>query len=67
MTITKRIKDFIKEVAAIAADESTSFDECVAEYTAQILENDFYCVVNYANLKGVKIPRALKSAVDPNY
>lgn len=69
MPITKRIQQFINEVAAIASQDSkdVTFNECVSEYTSQIQEDDFYCFVNYANWKGVKIPRALKSAIDPNF
>ena len=36
----KKINQFIKEAAALAAQQETSLiaEECIAEYTAQILE-----------------------------
>lgn len=63
MTITRRIKQFINEVATAATNEPESdvtMEECINEYTDQILSNDFECVVYYAKSKGIKIPRALK-------
>ena len=63
MTITRRIKQFINEVATAAINEPESDvteEECLEEYTDQILHDDYECVVHYAESKGIKIPRALK-------
>lgn len=65
MTITRRIKHFINEVATAATNEPESdvtMEECINEYTDQILHDDFECVIYYAESKGIKIPRALKLA-----
>lgn len=72
MTVTKRIQRFINEVADVAMEEperdkSLTREQALEEYTAQISEDDFYCVVNYAKLKGVEIPIALRGAVDANF
>lgn len=69
MVITKRINQFIKDVAnlAIKEDSGLTLDECIMEYTSQILEDDFYFVVNWANWKGIKIPVALRSVIDPEF
>lgn len=64
MEMTRRIKQFINEVARIATQEPeaiVTFDECIAEYTDQIINNDYCCVVYYAMDKGIKIPRALRN------
>ena len=66
MTVTRRLREFIKEVArvAIASEEAgVTYDECVAEYTDQIVNNDYVCVVTYADSEGITIPRALKGAL----
>ena len=66
MTLTRRIKQFVKEVAKTAVSEEPSavtYEECVAEYTDQIVSDDFRCVVWYADFKGIAIPRALRGAL----
>ena len=66
MTMTRRLKEFVKEVARKAAsgeDSIVSYDECVAEYTDQIVGDDYSCVVAYADSEGIAIPRALKGAL----
>lgn len=70
MRITKRIEQFIKEVANIAVAKTEgipTYSECIAEYTDQIVNDDYYFVVNYAHSQGIKIPRSLKSAIDPEF
>ena len=67
MMLTRRLKEFVREVAQVASSDkegvSVSYDECIAEYTDQIASDDFFSVVCYANHKGIKIPRALQSAL----
>ena len=67
MTLTRRLKEFVREVAQVASNDkegiSVSYDECIAEYTDQIVSDDFFSVVYYANYKGIKIPRALQSVL----
>ena len=67
MKITKRLNQFIKEVAETAMTEEgnsdITFDQCIAEYTDQIISDDYFSVVCYANYKGITIPRALRSAL----
>lgn len=63
MTLTRRLKSFIKEVAEAATSEDLSdvtYDECIAEYTDQIVNDDYFSMVCYADYKGIAIPRALK-------
>ena len=69
MILTKRIKQFIKETALLATteDQELTMDECIAEYTSQILEDDYYNVVNWANWKGIKIPVKLRSVIDSTF
>lgn len=73
MTITKRINQFIKEAAALAMQKETdeplglTMEQCIAEYTAQILEDDYYCVVNWAHSEGITIPVKLRSVIDSDY
>lgn len=69
MKITKRLNEFIKEVANAASGENNSpfsFSECVNEYTDQIETDDYLCVVTYADSIGIKIPRALKGILKGN-
>lgn len=67
MTLTRRLKEFVREVAQAASIDkegfSVSYDECIVEYTDQIASDDFFAVVCYADHKGIKIPRALQSAL----
>lgn len=66
MQLTKRLKQFVNEVAEMAiseGDADVTREECVAEYVDQIINNDFACVVTYATSAGVVIPRALRSAL----
>lgn len=63
MEMTRRLKDFVREVAKVATSEKDSdvtYDECIAEYTDQIVTDDYFSVVCYADYKGIKIPRMLK-------
>lgn len=64
MKITRRLQQFIKETAMMAMnepekDETLTFDDCVKEYTDQIVSDDYECVVTYAENKKIKIPRVL--------
>lgn len=67
MKLTRRLKQFIKEVAETAMMEEgnsdITLDQCVAEYTDQIITDDYFNVVCYADYKGITIPRALKSVL----
>ena len=66
MTLTRRLKSFIKEVAEAATSEKPSdvtYDECIAEYTDQIVNDDYFSLVCYADYKGIAIPRVLKRAL----
>lgn len=69
MILTKRIEQFIKETASLATTESPdlAMNECIAEYTNQILEDDYYNVVNWANWKGIKIPMKLRNVIDSTF
>lgn len=63
MEMTRRLKDFVREVAKVAISEKDSdvtYDECIAEYTDQIVTDDYFSVAYYADYKGIAIPRALK-------
>ena len=67
MEMTRRLKDFVREVAKVAASEKDSdvtYDECIAEYTDQIVTDDYFSVVCYADYKGITIPRALKGVLN---
>ena len=66
MTLTKRISAFIKESAELSAkisDGFTSVDEAIAEFTNQILEDDYSCVVNFAYSEGIAIPVKLRHVI----
>lgn len=69
MILTKRIKEFIKETAILAVSKcpDLTIDECITEYTNQIVENDYYNVVNWANWNGIKIPMVLRKVIDPEF
>lgn len=69
MILTKRINQFIKETALLATKENPglTIEECIKEYTNQILEDDFYSVVNWANWKGIKIPVKLRNVIDSTF
>ena len=69
MILTKRIEQFIKETSILATteDPELTMDECIAEYTSQVLEDDYYNVVNWANWKGIKIPMKLRNVIDPAF
>lgn len=69
MIITKRIKQFIVEASSLAIkeDSSLTLEECIAEYTSQILEDDYYSIVNWANWKGIKISMKLRTVIDPEF
>lgn len=68
-TITEEIKRFIETTAKAAIIESPdmTMEQYVAEYTSQILENDYYGVVNWANWKGIKVPDELSWIIDPEF
>ena len=66
MTLTKRINAFIKESAELSAKISngfTSVDEAITEFTNQILEDDYSCVVNFAYSEGIAIPVKLRHVI----
>ena len=66
MTLTKRINAFIKESADLSAKISngfTSVDEAITEFTNQILEDDYFCVVNFAYSEGIAIPVKLRHVI----
>ena len=69
MILTNRIEQFIKETAvlAIAEDPELTMEECIAEYTSQVLEDDYYSLVNWANWKGIKIPMKLRNVIDSEF
>ena len=70
MLLTKRINTFIKESAELSAKISngcTSVDEAITEFTNQILEDDYFCVVNFAYSQGIAIPLKLRNAIDIEY
>lgn len=69
MILTKRIERFIKETASLATTENPelTMDECIPEYTNQILEDDYYSVVNWANWKGIEIPVKLRHVIDSTF
>ena len=67
MTLTKRINAFIKESAELSAKISngfTSVDEAITEFTNQILEDDYSCVVNFAYSEGIAIPMKLRHVIN---
>ena len=66
MLLTKRINAFIKESAELSAKISngfTSVDEAITEFTNQILEDDYSCVVNFAYSEGIAIPVKLRNVI----
>lgn len=72
MTLTRRLNQFVREVAMSAVSKLESnkdftTEKCIEEYTDQISSDDYYSVVNYANSRGIKIPLALRNAIDPEY
>lgn len=69
MSITNQIMNFIKTVAKVAVIESPdmTIKQCTEEYTSQILENDYYGVVNWANWKGIQVPDELRWIIDPEF
>ena len=66
MVITRRLNRFIKETAVKASSGESPFtyDECVKEYTEQIITDDYSWMVIYAMTEGIKIPRILKISED---
>ena len=69
MILTKRIKQFIKETATLATteDPELTIDECITEYTNQVIEDDYYNVINWANWKGIEIHMNLRNVIDPAF
>lgn len=67
--IMEEIKNFIEITAKKAASEcpEMTMEQYKTEYTSQILDNDFYNVVNWANWKGVQVPEELKWIIDPEF
>lgn len=68
MKITRRLQQFIRETAMMAMKEpekdvALTFDDCVKEYTDQIVSDDYKCVVTYADSMEIKIPRVLQSVL----
>lgn len=68
-TITEQIRNFIETVAKLAVSEYSemTMEQYVTEYTSQIMENDYYDVVNWANWKGIAVPNELTWVVDPDF
>lgn len=69
ITITEKIKNFIITTAkaAVAENLDITMEQCTAEYTSQILENDYYNVVNWANWMGIAVPDELNWIIDPEF
>ena len=69
MTLTKRINTFIKEAAERSAQIGcdVTVSEAIDEFTRQILDDDYYCVVNFAHSEGIAIPLKLRDAIDMEY
>lgn len=69
VTITEQIRNFIETVAKLAISEcpEMTMEQYITEYTSQILENDYYGVVNWANWKGIQVPNELKWIIDPAF
>lgn len=69
VSITEQIRNFIETVAKLAVSEypEMTMKQCIDEYTSQILENDYYNVVNWANWKGVQVPKQLTWIIDPDF
>lgn len=68
-TITEQIRNFIETVAKLAVSEcqGMTMEQYITEYTSQILENDYYGVVNWANWKGIQVPKGLAWIIDPEF
>lgn len=68
-TITEQIRNFIEIVAKLAVSEcpEMSMEHYITEYTSQILENDYYGVVNWANWKEIVVPNELTWIIDPDF
>lgn len=69
VTITEQIRNFIEIVAKLAVSEcqEMTIEQYTTEYTSQILENDYYSVVNWANWKGIQVPEELAWIIDPDF
>ena len=65
MTLTKRINTFIKEAAERSAQIGcdVTVSEAITEFTNQILEDDYSCVVNFAYSEGIAIPVKLRNVI----
>ena len=66
MQLTRRLKQFVNEVAEMAiseGDADVTREEFVEEYVDQIISDDFACVVTYAAFAGIAIPKALRGAL----
>lgn len=66
MKLTKELRDFVEEVANAAVSEENSdvtFDDCVVEYTDQIVNDDYFSVVCYAVYKDIVVPQSLKEGL----
>lgn len=66
MKLTEELRGFIAEVANVAVSEENSdvtFEECAAEYTDQLENDDYFSVVCYAVYKDIVIPQALKEGL----
>lgn len=68
-TVTEQIRHFIETVAKLAISEcpEMTMEQYIAEYTSQILENDYYSVVNWANWNGIAVPNELIWIIDPKF
>lgn len=66
MTTTAKLRNFAKKVASKAInenpeDDSFTFTDYYEEYIAQIEEDDYDCLVYYADCKGMTIPDELRN------
>ena len=69
MEITKELETFINTVADIAMsqpDPCVTREECIAEYADQIRNEDYGCVVIYAQDMGIEIPEELQWVLEPD-
>lgn len=67
MTMNDRLAQFVIAAAKRAVempDSQVTFAECAAEYTSQILEDDYNSVVLFAKEVGIEIPPELIDAIE---
>lgn len=68
-TITEEIESFIEIAAKRAVIEcpEMTMEQYKSEYTSQVLENDYYNFVNWANWKGIQVPDELSWIIDSEF